>query len=487
MSIDLVGKIREWRNDPLQFVWDNFGSAFVGINSKGPDPWQANALKAFPGVQRLAMKACKGPGKTCLLAWLAWNFLATRPQPNMAAVSVSNENLRDGLWKEMAKWQQYSPFLMNNFVFTKTRIFEKAHPNTWWLSARAWSKTADPQQQADALAGLHADYLLFILDEAGGIPDSVMATAEAGLSTGIETKIVIAGNPTMLSGPLYRACTSQRHLWELVQITGNPDDPNRSPRISIEWAKEQIEQYGRDNPWVLVNVFGEFPPSSLNVLLGPDECEAAMKRKVDESELEGSQMRLGVDVARFGDDRTVIFPRRGLLAYPPIVLRNLRSNEVAAQVMLAAREYGAEVILVDDSGGFGGGVVDSLLQGGLSPIAVNFAGKAADVRYLNKRAEMWLGLRDWVQRGGILPSGCTDLIRELTTATYTFSNGKFQIEDKKMIKSRLGYSPDLGDGLALTFGIPEMNSKQSMLERMVGGIKKRLSWDYDPFSDERMG
>ena len=81
------------------------------------------------------------------------------------------------------------------------------------MSARTWSKSADTQQQADTLAGLHADYLLFLLDESGGIPESVMATAEAGLASGVETKLVQAGNPTSISGPLYRACVQDRALW----------------------------------------------------------------------------------------------------------------------------------------------------------------------------------------------------------------------------------------------------------------------------------
>jgi putative ABC transport system substrate-binding protein len=58
----------------------------------------------------------------------------------------------------------------------------------------------------------------------------------------------------------------------LVEITADPDDPRRSARVSAEWAREQIEKYGRDNPWVLVNVFGSFPPHSLDTLIGPDEC-----------------------------------------------------------------------------------------------------------------------------------------------------------------------------------------------------------------------
>src|SRR5262249_14284583 len=163
-------------------------------------------------------KSNKGPGKTAALAMLAWNFLLTRTYPKVVATSISGDNLADNLWPEMAKWQQKSDLLKHLFQWTKTRIFLKEAPENWFMSARAWSKSADISQQANTLAGFHADNLLFMLDESGGIPDSVMATAEAALATGKETKIVQAGNPIMLEGPLYRACTTERHLWHVIEI-----------------------------------------------------------------------------------------------------------------------------------------------------------------------------------------------------------------------------------------------------------------------------
>jgi hypothetical protein len=227
-----------------------------------------------------------------------------------------------------------------------------------------------------------------------------MAAAEAGLASGIECHIVQAGNPTNLEGPLYRACTSERHLWALVEITGDPDDPRRSPRVSLQWAREQIEKYGRDNPWVLVNVFGKFPPSSINALLGPDDVSASTQRHLREDQYEWAQKRLGVDVARFGDDRTVIFPRQGLASFKPIEMRNARTTDIAARVALAKSRWGSEVEFVDDTGGWGAGVIDNLLLGGISPIPVNFSGKATDPRYFNKRSEMYFLAAEWVKKGG---------------------------------------------------------------------------------------
>lgn len=466
--------IRHWREDPVRFVVDCFGVQ--------PDAWQAKVLKEFPKSQRTALLACKGPGKSTVLSWLSWNFLATRPHPKIAATSITGPNLQDCLWAEMSKWAERSEFLKAAFVITDKRIFNKENPKTWWMSARTWVKGSDSSQQANTLAGLHAEHLLFVLDEVGGIPDSVMATAEAGLASGIETKILMAGNPTHTEGPLYRAATSERHLWNLTEITADPDDPNRTPRVSKAWAREQIDKYGKDNPWVLVNVFGRFPPASINSLLGPSEVSEAMKRHYTPDQFELSQKRLGVDVSRFGDDRTVIFPRQGLASFKPVEMRNARTNEIAARIMMAKSKWRSELEFIDDTGGWGAGVIDSLIQAGQSPLGINFSGKAEDARYLNKRAEMWFRMQDWVKRGGALPN-IPSLVSELTTTTYTFHNGKFTIEPKEQIKARLGFSPDLADALALTFALPEMPA--SNLFPGMEPTSKHLS-DYDPYDPTRM-
>lgn len=465
-------RISEWRASPAQFVHQCFGVE--------PDAWQLDALNAFPHHNRLAMKAAKGVGKSTILAWCIWNFIATRPHPKIAVTSISADNLSDGLWSELSKWQQRSDFLKNMFTWTKTRVSANDAPETWWISARTWAKAADKSQQANTLAGLHADYLLFVLDEAGGIPDAVMAAAEAGLSTGKETKIMMAGNPTHLEGPLYRACTLERHLWWVAEITADPNDPKRSPRVDINWAKQQIDKYGADNPWVLVNVFGRFPPASINTLLGPDDVTQAMARGYQEDKYNFAQKRLGIDVARFGDDRTIIFPRQGLRAFKPTEMRGARSNEIAARIIKGKAKWESEVEFIDDSGGYGSGVIDFMLQSGHAPYPVNFAGKALDSRYHNIRAEMWFKMAEWVKRGGMLPK-VPELVRELTVPTYTFtSSGKFLIEPKDQIKERLQFSPDLADALCLTFALPEMPAKDS-LPGMVSSQKKIVS-DWDPFS-----
>jgi phage terminase large subunit len=294
-----------------------------------------------------------------------------------------------------------------------------------------------------------------------------------------------AGNPTSHSGMLYAAATQLRDKWFIIRITGDPDDPRRSKRIDITWAGEQIRLWGRDNPWVMSFILGLFPPGGINSLLGPEDVEAAMRRHLKEEQYAFSQRRLGVDVARYGDDRTVIFPRQGLAAFRPIIMRGASTDQIAARVMMAKNTWDADMELVDGSGGWGAGVVDSMRLARATPIEVMFSGKAIDPRFHNKRAEMYFEMADWVKRGGALPN-LPELVKELTQQTYTIKNGKFLMEEKEQIKQRLGFSPDLGDGLALTFGMPDQPRHKRLPGGYVLGVEPARQQDYNQYDSQRL-
>lgn len=470
-------KIKKWRAKPILFVTEELKVT--------PDPWQEEGLRALedPKNIRIGAQSCAGPGKTAWEAWIGWWWLSTMAEvgehPKGAGVSITSDNLRDNLWTELAKWQSRSEFLKRAFTWNAERIYANDHPETWFMSARSWPKTASPEEQGKTLSGFHSLFPLFLIDESGGIPLTVARAAEQALTSAKRGLIIQAGNPITRDGMLHMAATTLRHMWHMIRITGDPDDPKRSARVDIDWARQQIAAYGRDNPWVMAYILGEFPPASINVLLGSDEVEQAMSKTHPPVNYEHSQKRLGIDVARQGDDRTVLFPRQGLQAFPPVILRNARGPEVASRAARAMDRWEWETSFVDDTGGFGGSVVDSMHQGGLPHVPINFASKPDDSRYLNKRAEMWFRLAEWVKRGGCLPK-MPDLVRELTTPTYTFVNGKFQIEPKEQIKKRLGFSPDLADGLALTFAWEEMPSKSAQ-ELKRGG---RIVSEWDPMREQ---
>lgn len=462
-----AAKIALWREKPQVMVRDLFGVT--------PDPWQDKALAAFPTTPRMAMKASKGPGKTALLAWCAWNFLLTRTHPNIAATSISADNLRDNLWKEMAHWRNKAPLLQEMFEWQTERIFSREFPATWFMSARSWPRAADPEQIGNTLAGLHADNIMFVIDESGSIPVAITVSAEAAFSSAKECHILQAGNTNSLEGALYDACVTRKHLWRVIPITGDPDDPDRSTRVSIDWAKDMIATYGRDSQFVKVMVLGEWPSASLNALLGADEVEAAMKRWYAQDAIEGRPKILGVDVAREGDDASVIFPRQGLVAFKPKVMRNVTGITGAGQVARMWEDWGVNACFVDNTGGFGASWIDCLTLLNRTAIPVGFAEQARDPkRYFNRRTEMYFDAAQWIKNGGALPD-VPEMVAELTQTTYTFKGDRLIIEPKEIIKAKIGRSPDHTDGFVLTFAEPVA------AVNIAPTAPQRQQPEYDPF------
>lgn len=452
--------IKGWRENPVKFVWDNFQTK--------PDKWQERALMLFPSQKdnekRLAMQACVGPGKSAVQAWMGWNFLGCYGEvgnhPKGAAVSITADNLKDNLWPEYSKWQQRSTYLSQQFEWTKERIFAKQFPEDWFLAARSFSKKANAEEQGRTLSGLHSKFVLAQLDESGDIPVPVAKAAEQAMSTNSGErqfkKIVQTGNPTSLDGMLHSASVEQAHLWTVIRITGDPDDPERSPRIDIEWAREQIKTWGRDNPWVMSAILGLFPPASINALIGPDEVQSAMERHITEDKYNWAQKRMGIDAARFGDDPWCIFRRQGLASHPIIRMRNPRTPDVAARAANEAGKWKGDVkMFVDGTGGYGAGCIDALMQADYEVNEVQFGGKPMDPRFQDKRSEMIWDFVEWIKRGGCLAQD-PNLKKQLVKSTYSFKNGKLFVIPKDMLKKELaGMSSDELDSGALTFAMPD--------------------------------
>jgi phage terminase large subunit len=480
--------LARWWDHPTQMVVELFGVT--------PDAWQHDVLEAFPRSPRIAMKACTGPGKTAVLAWLGWNFMLTRPFPIVGATSISGDNLKANLWTELARWRAKSPLLQDQFEMLKTVIFQRNNPETWKLEARTWAKDANASEIGKALRGLHAPYVLWLADESGDYPPAILPILEAIFSgEPVEAHVVQAGNPLNRVGPLYHAHT-HRSSWLVIEITADPSDPKRTPRVSIEHAQQQIDEWGRDNPWVLVNIFGQFPPSSMNALIGSEEVEAAMKRYYRPHEIGEAPMILGIDVAREGDDSSVIFRRQGIQAYKMQKYRNIDSTQGAGQVARAIDEFGVDGVFIDDTGGFGSGWIDNLIRLGKSPIGVHFAARAHQHgRYHNKRSEMYFDAVQWIKRGGALPES-RELLRALTETTYTHKDDKLLLEPKDMVKIKLGYSPDEADAFVLTFAEPvspkdhrpRVRQQEQVyqpfkdLDRIIE--RSNASGPYDPFRGE---
>jgi hypothetical protein len=323
-----------------------------------------------------------------------------------------------------------------------------------------------------------------ILDECSGIPLSVMTTAMGVLSSG-EGHVVMAGNPTHLSGPLYEAAVTQRKRWFVIEVTGDPEDPARAPRVDLEHAQQMIETYGRESAVVRARILGKFPKRATDALLGLDQIEDAYGRTVNlsgESLLPGLRV-LGVDVARFGDDLTVVACRDGNFHNGFRVWAGMDTEYTADQVAMIARTLDVDEIRVDDVG-VGGGVTDKLkrredLRALIVPVNYGAAptktGDDGLPLYANLKAQVHMELREkYFNLGQISLHHTikeTPFAAEGTDVRFGFSaNGRvFKVESKDEYRKRKsGRSPDYLDATVLAFA--ELNA-----DGILQWAKKRLA------------
>ena len=220
----------------------------------------------------------------------------------------------------------------------------------------------------------------------------------------------------------------------------------------------------------------DFSASMDNALITIDKVTDAAAIKRTEGEVLGSAKILGVDVARFGSDRSVIQKRKGLAAYEPKIFDDIDNMTLAGMVAQEITEWEPDAVFID--AGRGEGVIDRLRQLGYFVSEVNFGGKALNPMYNNKRSEMWDTIRIWLDDGGSLPNNI-DLKTDLCVPTYKFdTSNRMQLESKDDIKKRGGRSPDLGDALALTFSYPVAAKKIGHF----GYKEEAVLADYDPFN-----
>src|SRR5574343_315711 len=217
---------------------------------------------------------------------------------------------------------------------------------------------------------------------------------------------------------------------------------------------EEVERLKRDmtDEAFAREMMCSFEAAGDDQLISLSDVDVACNRQIPPRGITHAPRILGVEPARFGDDRSVIFPRQGLAALKPEVYRGINNMDLAGRVAKRIEEWRPDAVFID--AGNGGGVIDRVRQLGFEVIEVNFGGRAIDAGYVNKRTEMWFLMRDWLNAGGSIPN-IVELRQDLATPTYHFdAANRLALESKDEIKRRGLPSPDLGDALALTFAQP---------------------------------
>jgi len=412
-----------------------------------PDQWQAETLQALADHSRVAVRSGHGVGKTTLEAWALLWFLFTRPFPKVPCTAPTRQQLHDILWAEAAKWLERAPALQPYFEWQKTRIIQRQHPERWFAVARTANKPEN-------LAGFHEEHLLFIVDEASGVPDNIFETIEGALTTG-DAKLLICGNPTKNSGEFHDAFFKNRSLYWVKKVACSD-----SPRVSPEYRERLVKKYGENSDIVRVRADGEFPKAEPDTFIPLELVEAAIMREV---EPEGP-LEIGVDVARFGDDETVLAARVGLKHVRLDVYQGQDTMVTTGRTVAMSKELMKEfgkpkcIVKIDDDG-VGGAVTDRLreiVREENLPIVVidcHNGGVPDDKEhYEDWGTESWAQLRDLLKSNEIELIDDEDLVGQLSTRKYNItSKGKIKLESKKEMKKRGLKSPDRADAVVLAF------------------------------------
>ncbi len=449
IDASLADEIGGYFYDPLGYVLFAFDWGQGDLEGHEPDKWQieyltdlGDALKTGdPGeisrVIRLAVASGHGVGKSTLVAWLILWAMSTRPNLTGVVTANTQGQLTTKTWRELSVWHRRA---INAFWFEKTatKFYAVSDPETWFVALVPWT-----EQNAEAFAGTHGDYVLMLMDEASSIPPIIWEVIEGATTTG-EVIWAAFGNPTRSTGRFRECFGRYRHNWIGRQVDARECRLTNKTQIA-EWA----DDYGEDSDFFRIRVTGQFPrQGSLEFISGADVDDAIARDAVPE----GPKV-LGVDVARFGDNKSVIAYRQGRKLVELWRYRGLDTQQFAGHIAEKIDEIEPDAVFIDGAG-VGGGVVDRLVSLGYQVIEVN-GGKAAhnDADYTNKRAEMWGLMRDWL-RGADIPNDM-ELAADLIGPEYGFDNrNRIQLEKKEDMQKRGLASPDDADALSLTFAEP---------------------------------
>lgn len=490
LACDIAG----FYDDPLGYVRYNFPwGTGVLEDFPGPREWQADFLRELGQEIRIrdfdghtpcdpvdtSTASGHGIGKSALTAWLVKFIFDTRPYSKGIVTANTSDQLKTKTWSEVGKWHRLSlteSWAKYNTSKGNMNLASHEHPETWRVDAVSWRK-----ESAEAFAGLHAanSTAYYIFDEASLIPEEIMEVSDGGLTDGEPMRFMF-GNPTRNSGRFFKSHHRLKHRYLTRQI----DSRSVEGATNLALIKRWEEDYGADSDFFRVRVLGRFPRAASTQFIGFDVFRKAATRELHEDRQ--MPLVLGVDVARFGDDKSVIYPRMGRDArsHGYWKYRGMDTMQLAAQVVEKINHFaglGKPVAAVFvDGAGVGGGVIDRLKQLQVNVIEVN-PGAGADnkQKYANKRAEMWGNGKDWLAGGCVMNED--ELETDLTGLEYGFNRSNaIQLERKEDMKGRGLASPDLGDALMLTFAYP---IAPVMETKVVSGSNEVGSHDYDPMEN----
>jgi phage terminase large subunit len=479
-NLDAYQILRDhWRNDPVRYAVERLGLQAT---------WQQQQIleALIPEGAKVTVRSGHGIGKSGVAAAAVWWFLETRNFARVPCTAPASHQLKDILWGELAKWLRKADglsrqrgdhprvWLSSLFRLTKDRLYDRGAPDEWFAAARTSGK-----DNPEALQGFHSgDFtvsddghgvtqqasgaILFVIEEASGVYEPVFEVAEGALSSR-GARVLMLGNPTRNTGSFASSHRQNRAEYRAFHFRSQD-----SPLVDPDYRPRLVRKFGEGSNVVRVRADGEFPRQDDDTLIAIELTEAALQR--ERPLLVTGARRLGIDVARFGDDRTVLLLRQGPVVERIAIHAKQDTMATVGHVLQAVQAWAVEDICVDVIG-VGAGVYDRLAElqreGKLSATvhAANVA-EAAPTRHADQDAQgrslrdyLWLLTAAWLREGSPVFAAdrehCEDLAGELSSVKYApDSSGRLVIESKDRMKARGLRSPDLADALTLTFFTP---------------------------------
>ena len=454
--------LRRWKASPRTFI-----SEVLGVT---PDEWQGSVLDAIAEKDRVAVRSGHGVGKTALLSWAVLWWLTTRTPCKVPVIAASADQLRDTIWPELGRWHAKMPKALRlELILTAERLEQRVDEGQepGFATARVASK-----DRPEALQGFHSENLLVLGDEASAIEVAAFDVLTGALSSP-GAKMLLTGNPTRLSGYFWDTFNRSGVVERWVKFKVNAETIPRA-QGHIE---DIIARYGKDSNAYRIRVLGEFPTTTDEQVIPLDLVQAAVARNVEP--VAGPDTIWGLDVARFGDDRTALAKRKGNVLLEHVKWWRQKDTMQVAGLVKAEWDYLAPHDrprqIVVDSIGLGAGVADRLRELGLPARDFNVGEQpAAKERYSRLRDEIWFSGREWFAARNVKIPKDDALIAELTSPTYSFSSsGKIVVESKDDMKKRGLPSPDLADAFLMTLMAGD-RTKRSRIEYPTG--PRRSPW-----------
>jgi hypothetical protein len=436
--------IDPYLTDPVGWSRDRMG---MHLWSK-----QQEIAAAVVAHRRVAVKSCHAGGKSFLAGGIAQWWVDVHPPGEAFVVSTapSYPQVHAILWEEIRAGARRASAAGNPLP---GRILQS---DEWKLDDGTLvgygRKPADHDEHG--FQGIHRRFVLVVIDEACGVPEQLWTAVEA-ITTNADCRIIAIGNPDDPNTEFGKVCKPGSG-WHVIRISAF-DTPNftdepvpdrlRPLLLAPEWVEDKRNRWGETSPRYVAKVLGEFPEIGEDTLISPRWIEAAQNRGLTP----GPYSVLGVDVARFGSDRTVFALARGPLVRVIADHSKQRTTETTGKVIAAKRAHNIDEVRVDGVG-VGSGVVDELLESGHSVVDMQSGAAAMDSEHFaNARAEWWWGLRQRFEDGDIdVDPDDDELAAQLGAVKYKYtSRGQVLIESKDDMRKRGLPSPDRADAVML--------------------------------------